>query len=139
MGLLSWWRRRCDDYRRSQAGEPTIEINEIGFRLLCRRTASTLASVCWDSVRSIHTYKRDLFCYDVICVGFRTHQDGWVEVSEEMPGFDRLAFEEMPRHFTLRDRDWYYTVMLPAFEANHAVLWGDEHDRVQTPQARGKR
>ncbi len=135
MGLRSWWRRSRNHWRQAQAGEPAIEIDQTGFRLLCRRTASRLASVRWADIRSIHTFKRDLFSYDIICVGFQTAQDDWIEVNEEMPGFSKLAFEEMPRRFDLRDREWYQSVMLPAFETNHAVIWGDEPDRDQ-PQAR---
>jgi hypothetical protein len=76
----------------------------------------------WDSVRTVDTFKRDLFMVDCICLAFQT-TDGWIEINEDMRGWrDFLAAVESSLPGFPLLSDWYGKVMLPPFEANHATL-----------------
>ena len=79
-------------------------------------------AIPWSSVRVIATYKRDLWIYDDIYLAFQAAPDSWVEVSEEEPGF-QLLVAEVERRYPDVPRDWFGTVMHPAFATNYRVLW----------------
>jgi len=53
------------------------------FSILEAETSSLILTVRWDSVRAIRVYKRDLFSYDMICLGFQVIDKSWVELWEE--------------------------------------------------------
>jgi hypothetical protein len=80
------------------------------------------ATVAWSDVRTIRTFKRDLFSHDVICLAFEIGDDEWIEAWESMVDFE-LVHQAMMKRFPDLPEDWYSTVMLPAFEANERVLW----------------
>jgi hypothetical protein len=99
---------------------PHILLVEGGFDVVQVRV---LAEVRWSEVSRIETYKLDLVTTDCICLSFE-FRDGRppVQISEEWAGFADL-FQPMSLAFPSILRDWYFEVMLPAFETNHRVLY----------------
>jgi hypothetical protein len=80
-------------------------------------------SFFWDSVLAVDTFKRDFFSVDCICLAFQT-PDGWIEVNEQMKGWGEfLAMVESRLAGFPPFKIWWFEVMLPAFQTNHARLW----------------
>lgn len=75
----------------------------------------------WDAVEEIRTFKVDLYIYDNIRLAFLVGER-WHEIHEEEDGFRDVA-DEMQRRFPSIPEDWYFTVMLLAFESNERTLW----------------
>jgi len=96
----------------------SISIDDNGFSL-------SRISVRWSTVRTIATYKWDLWSYDDICLAFQVAEDSWAEVSEDEPGFRELVVE-VERRYPSVPRDWFNSVVHPAFETNYRVLWRGE-------------
>ena len=77
----------------------------------------------WDEVEEIHAYKRDLFTTDLICLAFRkSSKDEYCEIHEEMAGCHDLL-EALPSRLPKFTLEWIFTVAVPAFEANHQIIW----------------
>jgi hypothetical protein len=53
-----------------------------------------VSSLKWDEVNAVVAYKRDVFAFDLVCLGFGT-ANGAIEVNEEMPGWSQLV-EDIP-------------------------------------------
>lgn len=69
----------------------------------------------WSAIDHAEAFKRDLFATDLICLELRSRGE-WVEVNEEMPGWDELI-AEMPQRLTgaLPREKLYEAVMKPPF------------------------
>ena len=52
------------------------------------------ASLKWHDVNRVRAYKRDLFAFDLVCLGFVT-ANGTIEVHEQMQGWSQLV-EQLP-------------------------------------------
>lgn len=102
------------------------ELHDAGFRCFARRRCH---EVRWSDIRLICTYKRDLFAYDLICIGFETSSGEFVEIDEQMNGFMAVV-KQMEQTFPGIRSDWHRTVMLPAFEPNERVLWSSGDAQV---------
>jgi len=77
----------------------------------------------WDEVEEIHAYKRDLFTTDLICLAFKkSSKDQYYEIHEEMAGYYDLL-EALPSRLPKFTLEWIFTVAVPAFEANHQIIW----------------
>ena len=97
-----------------------LVLEEDGFHLLkndCRDVA-----LRWAHVRTIRTFKRDFFSYDMISLAFEVGEDEWIEIWESMADFSLVA-EKMREIFPTVPEDWYVVVTLPAFSPNDRVLW----------------
>ncbi len=90
----------------------------------------------WGSVLEVFTFKNDVFAYDIICVGFRTDDEGcYFKIDEECEGYGDLL-EFLPEVFPGIRTDWFSDVAFPAFEPCVTTLWGaaliehaaDSHD-----------
>lgn len=44
----------------------------------------------WSEVNRVVAYKRDCYAHDLICMGFTTPDDGFIEVNEQDDGWDNL-------------------------------------------------
>jgi hypothetical protein len=77
----------------------------------------------WSDVEEVHAYKRDLFTTDLICLAFkRCEKEEYFEIHEEMAGYHDLL-EVLPSHLAGFTSEWFVSVAVPAFEANHQVIW----------------
>lgn len=92
-----------------------IRCDEIGFAITQTRAASPVASLKWNTVKTILAYKRDVYVCDLICLGFTT-SDGTIEVNEEMQGWSQLV-EKLPNVLpgTPPFSDWWERVAQPPF------------------------
>ncbi|MBU1564701.1 MAG: hypothetical protein KJ630_03620 [Proteobacteria bacterium] len=98
-----------------------IEIVENGFQI---KNTSDPDSIyfAWIDIAEIVGFKRDLGTTDLICLGFKTGEDTFVEVHEEMFGF-KILCESMLNEFKEISDTWYFDVAHPAFETNLKTLW----------------
>jgi hypothetical protein len=77
----------------------------------------------WAEVEEVHAYKRDLFTTDLICLAFKKlGKEEYYEIHEEMAGYHDLL-DTLPRHLPKFTMEWFVSVAVPAFEANHRVIW----------------
>jgi hypothetical protein len=84
----------------------------------------TQTEVHFSDVKEIFAFKRDMFSVDLICLGFRTSEDGsYCEVSEEMSGYEELL-GLLNERFGIKLEDWFSKVAFPAFETKLTTIWG---------------
>ena len=98
-----------------------ITVTETGFRL---RIGRRVVAVEFDSIQRIEAYKEDLYVVDRICLDIFCLVEGkpmQATVHEEMPGF--VAFREAVEARFGFSPQWYFDVMLPAFEENRQVIY----------------
>lgn len=101
----------------------SLRFAEDGF--LLERDGTETDRLVWADVREIVTFKRDLVTVDSICLAFRTGPKPlYLEVCEEMEGFDRLI-DEMQKRFPAIPEDWLPEVTQPPFATNERRLFGD--------------
>lgn len=100
----------------------SLEVEEGGFSYV--RTGER-TKVRWADVKEIFAFKRDLFGYDLICIGFRVSDDGtWWEIDEKMGGYVGLMSVAESAFPGIRT-DWFWEVAVPAFVTNLTTLWGE--------------
>ena len=110
-------------FRRKPTTVRSAVLGPDGFCI--RDDARVVCRVEWSSVREIAAFKRDLFSYDELCIGFRTDDtDRYAEVWESDPGYAELL-AELPRHFAEIRTDWFEQVAHPAFATNWTTIWGE--------------
>jgi hypothetical protein len=120
---MSLWSRAKSVFQRpSDATTHVVHVSSDGFKVCARGSASPEASMRWDEVICVRTYKLDLFTVDCICLLFERAGAAPVQVSEEWEGFVELM-ERMRERFPSIPSDWYMKVMQPAFERNETVLY----------------
>ena len=103
-----------------------IRLDDDGFSLM--EKTSVFTSVQWKDVLQIFAFKEDLFSIDLICLGFRTDDEGgWQSIDEEMEGYESLL-GEIERRYGIQSKDWFLKVAVPAFERNFTHLWGTPYD-----------
>jgi len=103
--------------------DPSIGLVDGGFDVLSSEEGRVVASVRWQNVLRVHTYKVDLATTDCICLSFEFNNGAApVRVSEEWAGFAEL-FAPLAAAFPTIPPGWYAEVMTPAFKANHRVLY----------------
>jgi hypothetical protein len=84
---------------------------------------SRAARIDWSSVAEITAFKRDLFGYDEICLGFRCgSDDGFCWVGKEDLGFSELQ-TQVGQRFEGILQDWWRAVAFPAFTENWTSIW----------------
>ena len=74
-------------------------------------------------IEEVHSYRRDLFAYDLICLGFnKSGTDELYEIHEEMEGYADLldALQCYLPEFSL---GWMFDVAHPAIETDQQVVW----------------
>jgi hypothetical protein len=77
----------------------------------------------WDEVEEIHAYKRDLFTTDLIYLAFKkSNKDEYYEIHEETAGYHDLL-EGLPSRLPKFTLEWIFAVAVPAFDANHQIIW----------------
>jgi hypothetical protein len=92
-----------------------VGLTDQGFVLGAR-------TIAWADIERIRTYKLDFDTIDCVCLSFELGAGDAVEVTEESNGFNDFT-DEMLERFPAIDRDWYTTVMTPAFQRNEAILF----------------
>lgn len=104
------------------ARQSRITLNPSGYSI--EKYGEVVAKIFWSDVKEIFAFKRDLFAYDLICLGFRTNDDDtfW-EVDEQCIGYRELL-KELTAQFPGIRTDWFEQVAHPAFATNRTTLWG---------------
>lgn len=98
-------------------------VDEVGVRLRDVKSQADVWRVQWADVREIAAWKDDVFCYDIICMGFRIgDEDAFFECDEKRAGWDALNAALLDR-FGVRWENWFSVVAYPAFVLNWTVLW----------------
>jgi hypothetical protein len=77
----------------------------------------------WSAIDRAEAFKRDLLSVDLICLELRAHGE-WVEVNEEMAGWDDLLVE-LPERLpgALAREELYAAVMKPAFAERRTLVF----------------
>ena len=109
---------RCQRILEKQFGR--LVLDENGFHLL--KDTQRHIALRWADVRTIQTYKRDLLTVDSICIAFEVADDEWIEIRDDMAGFDDVTLQ-MEELFSGVPEDWYSVVVLPPFATNERTLW----------------
>ena len=89
------------------------------------------ASLEWRDVNAVVAYKRDLFAFDLICLGFVT-ANGTIEVHEQMHGWSELV-EQLPSYLPGVPplSEWWDRVAQPPFATSMTKLF-DRADQQGT-------
>lgn len=105
-----------------EAENGIVQFDATGFSVSFRqRQMEYYASLNWEDVREIKTFKRDLFAIDLICWWFCCSDDDYrIEINEHMLGYDKLITAVQSR-FTINN-DWF-GVAFPAFATNMTTVW----------------
>lgn len=99
---------------------PKVTTTDSGFRLA--GGSHEPLDVAWADIVEIVAFKRDVFAYDVISLGFRLDgTEDFVEIAEDFPGY-RGFIKIVESRFTLAE-NWWNDVAFPAFETNWATIW----------------
>ena len=116
-----------------EAANGVISISDDGFTVA--RDDVQIGHICWDAVREIRAFKRDLLTIDMICWCFVVDGDARiVEVHEDMVGFRELG-EAAGKWFGIDESDWWRDVAFPAFATNEIVIWSRESRDVAAPDS----
>jgi len=97
-----------------------ISLTPFGFAI--EKAGNFVAKISWFELNEIIAFKKDLFAYDLICLGFRTNGDSFWEVDEECIGYTELL-KELEKQFPGFRTDWFAQVANPAFALNRTTLW----------------
>ena len=100
--------------------DPPIAVSDSGFCF------GNLV-VDWVEIKEIVAFKLDLVTWDEVRFAFRTsekHDDLWIEISEDQPGFKVLLGELIKRFPSVRG--WEERVVKPAFATNRTRLFISE-------------
>lgn len=109
-------RSRDGLFRRESADDRRIRLSTAGFEVETR--SGSRLCVMWENVVEIVAYKRDLFTFDEICLGFRTRgSEGFWPAGEDNRRFDDLLKKPEHRYPRIRS-DWWEAVVKPASEEN---------------------
>jgi hypothetical protein len=114
--------------------KPLLRFDSHGLRIETNGQLSE--TLCWASVLEVFAFKEDVFAYDIICIGFRTDDNGtYWKIDEECDGYkDLLGL--LPMVFTGMRSDWFSDVAFPAFMACVVSLWGQAQiDRIWRTEA----
>ncbi|MCX6876399.1 MAG: hypothetical protein NTW21_21700 [Verrucomicrobia bacterium] len=109
--------------------KPLLRFDSHGLQIVTNGQLSE--TLCWASVLGVFAFKEDVFAYDIICIGFRTDDNGtYWKIDEECDGYkDLLGF--LPMVFTGIRSDWFSDVAFPAFMPCVVSLWGQAQiDRI---------
>lgn len=80
----------------------------------------------WADVKEVFAFKRDIFSVDLICIGFRTSDEGhYFEIDEQMPGYDSVV-AALPQAFPGFDDNWWCKVAYPPFKTCFCSMWGSQ-------------
>ena len=108
--------------KQNNKGNQEVVLRPGGFDV--KESGKIVAEVSWVDVREIFAFKRDMFTYDLICLGFRIDDEGnYWEVNEDFVGYDKLRTEFAER-FAGICADWFEVVAFPAFATNRTTIWG---------------
>ena|ERR1035437_5308815 len=116
-----WLDKLADKICKEEAPQATLVVEEAGFAFVWPNNRSP---VRWSEVKEIFAFKRDLWGYDLICIGFRISDDGeYWEIDEQMPGYKEVI-AAVEKAFPGIETEWWRKVAFPAFKMNFMTLWG---------------
>ena len=123
MLMLNWFRQIQERAEARARARYVIVVTDAGVGVRDIRRGSSRWFVGWDEVQEIAAYKRDMYSWDDICLGFLAPgRDRYFECDEDMPGWDGLN-EELERRFRILFSEWAPGIVKPAFAENLTVLW----------------
>lgn len=106
--------------------KPKIILTTVGYSV--ETSGNVVSEVRWSDVEEVFAFKRDLFSFDLICLGFRTADHHTIcEVDEEFTGYKKLV-DELKSRFPGLKTDWFAEVAFPAFKTNQTILWQKSHE-----------
>jgi len=88
--VIEKWKERNEQKHRGTSFR--VGLTEQGFDVFEQDCSEPTETVRWDALRSIRSYKRDVFAYDIICLAFEIEADSWVEISDKDDGFDAVRW-----------------------------------------------
>jgi len=122
-GRRSWLGRLIGKLSKDNEPPPRLEVGEDGFSYV-RSAGKT--TVSWSDVKEVFAFKRDIFVFDLICIGFRVSDDGeYWEIDEQMPGYEDVL-PAVTKAFPGLDPAWWEKVAFPTFKTNLVTLWGQQ-------------
>jgi hypothetical protein len=102
---------------------PEIRCDQAGFDVSIVESEQPRSPLKWHNVTAVLAYKRDIYAFDLICLGFGT-ANGSIEVNEEMLGWSQLL-EELALRLpgTPPASDWWKRVAQPPFAPSVTALF----------------
>lgn len=95
----------------------TITLDTEGFEVDSHDEKIAATRISWNSVTGAIAYKRNLFAYDLICLGAEVNWDSSIELDEQMEGWDAFCRSfQMYVAESVPFEEWYAKVILPPFK-----------------------
>jgi hypothetical protein len=110
-------------FRARSTPSARITLTDAGFAVEGHRSPHAAVLLEWSAVDRVEAFKRDLYALDLICLELRA-RGSWVEVNEEMEGWDLLLsamHERLPG--ALDQAKLYAAVMQPPFAECRTVVF----------------
>lgn len=105
----------------------TITTQDSGFTVTTPKWA---AEVKWSETNRIFCCKRDLLTTDLVCIGFSRADDApFVEVHEEMQGFQQLLKHMKVSLLEAEQGFWTWFMTSPAFDRTATTIWQSDQQR----------
>ena len=99
---------------------PEVAATDAGFQFA--GVPHLPLEIPWRDVVEIEAFKRVVFSYEVVALGFRVSgTEEFIEVTEEFPGFENLV-KVVESQFSLAE-NWRCNVGFPAFRTRFSTIW----------------
>ena len=95
----NWLNRLTAKLFKEKEPPPSLEVEEDGFSYIWREGKMT---VHWSDVKEVFAFKRDIFAFDLICIGFQVSDAGkYWEIDEQITGVLYMMAEAGEEHLKL--------------------------------------
>lgn len=103
---------------------PSLDFDKTFLRIV--QSSGDESVLQWADVKEIFAFKDDAFAYDIICIGFRTDDEGsYFKIDEECGCYGELL-DFLPTVFPSLRAKWFAEVAFPAFATCLVSLWGEK-------------
>jgi hypothetical protein len=125
LSLLQGWKERWRMRQRNEWARCSIRFDAEGVEIsdLCDAGKEPLRWR-WANVHRLTVFKRDLLTVDSICLRVDLVDDRWIELDEEMKGWDAFV-EALPLHLPGCKHldEWFSQVAFPPFAPNATEIY----------------
>jgi hypothetical protein len=112
-------------FRQKDIGD--FEYTDVGFSFINKE--KKIVSWHWADIESIFAYKNDLFTVDQLCLDIFNKSDGYVTLTEDVPGW-AYFIEKLKAIFPGIDKEFDWKIVLPPFATNLTLVY-DRYNRDQ--------